>query len=101
MKTEAGTPYYMAPEVIKGKYGIECDVWSIGIILYLMMSGKMPFRGTSIQDLYKQIKNDEPDFSIREFSNLDKSFKDFIKGLLRKDKGRRLTLKQALDHKWI
>ena len=47
LKTEAGTPYYMAPEVVKGNYGPRCDVWSLGIILYIMLSGHFPFNGSN------------------------------------------------------
>ena len=55
LNTEAGTPYYMAPEVVKGKYGPECDVWSVGVILYIMLSGHFPFNGNNKKQLYTQI----------------------------------------------
>lgn len=59
-KEIAGTPYYIAPEVLKMTYGTECDIWSLGVVLYQLMSGKFPFDGRSQFDLFKNIKNKEP-----------------------------------------
>jgi len=55
MGSLVGTPYYVAPEVIRGKYGPECDVWSIGIMMYCMLSGKVPFTGETQQEILKKI----------------------------------------------
>jgi calcium-dependent protein kinase len=55
MKTIAGTPYYMAPEVLKGKYGMPCDVWSTGVLLYLLLSGTLPFSGESKPIIFDKI----------------------------------------------
>lgn len=55
MTTMVGTPYYLAPEVLKARYGKECDVWSFGVLMYLLLSGKQPFKGTDINDLFRKI----------------------------------------------
>ena len=53
----AGTPYYMGPGVINGKYGKSCDMWSLGVTLYVCMSGYMPFQGNNMDDVFNKIKN--------------------------------------------
>lgn len=58
----AGTPYYLAPEVLTKKYGTECDIWSLGVVLYQMISGKFPFDGRSQFDLFKNIKTKQPKY---------------------------------------
>ncbi len=56
MHTIAGTPYFIAPEVLNGDYGPECDIWSFGILLFLLLSGKYPFDATNRNDLFDKIK---------------------------------------------
>lgn len=56
-----GTPYYIAPEVFSKNYGIECDIWSMGVVLYQMMSGKMPFDGSSVKEVFENIKKGQFD----------------------------------------
>ena len=63
----AGTPYYMAPEVIKGKYGKQSDLWSLGVVLYTLVSGYLPFQGETQQALYEKIVNADYHFNHREF----------------------------------
>ena len=52
----AGTPYYIAPEVLTGKYGQECDIWSLGVCLYQILTGKMPFDGRDQPEVFGKIK---------------------------------------------
>ena len=54
-KDLAGTPYFIAPEVLSGNYGYECDVWSMGVVLYMMMTGEMPFDGNNQKELFRAI----------------------------------------------
>lgn len=55
MKTVVGTPYYVAPEVLQGKYSYECDVWSLGVLLYILLSGYLPFGGDGAAEVFEKI----------------------------------------------
>ncbi len=57
MKTLVGTPYYVAPEVLDGIYGFECDSWSLGVIMYTLLSGYLPFYGKTPGEVFEKIKN--------------------------------------------
>ena len=52
-----GSPYFIAPEVLKGNYTLTCDVWSLGIMMYVMLAGQYPFSGRNNQELFEKIKN--------------------------------------------
>lgn len=67
MKTLVGTPYYVAPEVLDGIYGFECDCWSLGVIMYTLLSGYLPFYGTSPAEVFDRIRNGAITFSQKEF----------------------------------
>ena len=67
MKTIAGTPYYMAPEVLDGHYDSKCDIWSLGVLLYVFMSGYLPFQGSSRNEVFYKISNGKYHFNHKEF----------------------------------
>lgn len=52
MQTIAGTPYYMAPEVLDGNYNNKCDIWSLGVLMYVLLSGYLPFQGENRHDVF-------------------------------------------------
>lgn len=56
MNTAVGTPYYIAPEVLNGNYDKECDIWSLGVVLYVMICGCYPFEGKNISEVLEKIK---------------------------------------------
>ena len=93
----AGTPYFIAPEVLSGNYGFECDIWSMGVVVYMMMTGTMPFDGDSQGELFKAIKTKHFEMP----SHLSDGLKDFITMLLKKDPKQRPNAKAAMDHKWF
>ena len=63
MKLAYGTPYYVAPEVLNESYNEKCDVWSIGVIMYLLLGGDVPFTGPTKKDVLKKVKEGHLDFS--------------------------------------
>lgn len=96
-----GTPYYMAPELVKGKYDQSCDIWSVGIVAYIMLCGYPPFNGETDLDIFEAIKQANFKFPSRSWKHVSPEAKDFIKCLLRKDPRKRFTAEEALKHPWI
>jgi calcium-dependent protein kinase len=56
MDCTVGTPYYIAPEVLKKEYGSECDLWSLGVLMYILLSGYLPFAGDSADEVFKKVR---------------------------------------------
>ena len=100
MRTIVGSPYYIAPEILKkAGYDSSCDVWSLGVILYLCLQGNPPFFNENIQDLFHMIENQPFEFS-KEVEISDKA-KDLIEKMLKKDPKQRISLKEALKHEFF
>lgn len=100
MKTSCGTLAYVAPEVLKRSYTSQCDLWSMGVIVFILLSGHMPFHGES-DDQIKDIKRGRYEFKPEHWGGISAMAKQFIRSLLEMDPARRLTAKSALDHRWI
>ena len=88
MKTKVGSPYYVAPEVLEGKYGFECDLWSLGVIMYILLSGYLPFSGNTTNDVFQKIKDAKVEFKQKEWVSVSKEAKDLIRRLICKDTGK-------------
>ncbi|KAJ6253576.1 serine/threonine-protein kinase fhke-related [Anaeramoeba flamelloides] len=103
METRIGTIHYRAPETFTGggKYTNSCDLWSAGVILYILLSGEMPFHEKRNLALHKQIIRGDFDFSPERFSNISKAAKNLIRRLIRIEPELRLTAKQTLEHPWV
>jgi class 3 adenylate cyclase len=91
----------MAPEVIKGKYDRSCDIWSIGIVTYILLCGYPPFNGDTNKEIFDSITRGRFVFPAQAWSNVSDFVKDFITCLLRKDPRSRFTVQEALIHPWI
>ncbi|KAJ8646014.1 hypothetical protein MRB53_007762 [Persea americana] len=100
-KDIVGSAYYVAPEVLRRKSGPESDVWSIGVITYILLCGRRPFWDKTQDGVFKQVLRSKPDFSRKPWPSISNSAKDFIKKLLVKDPRARLTAAQALSYPWV
>lgn len=96
-----GSAYYVAPEVLKRRSGPESDVWSIGVITYILLCGRRPFWDKTEDGIFKEVLKSKPDFRRRPWPSISNSAKDFVKKLLVKDPRARLTAAQALSHPWV
>lgn len=96
-----GTPYYIAPEVLVGTYNEKCDMWSIGVILYIMLCGRPPFNGATEEQIIARVKQGMWSFKGEIWSDVSDSAKDLIEKLMCKDVSRRLSAVEALAHPWI
>ena len=100
LNNTVGTAYFIAPETIKGEYDEKCDMWSIGVILYYILSGKFPFTGHSNFEIFEKIQKSEPVFK-NLFKDISQNAIDFIKKCLVKNPSERLSAKECLSHPWL
>jgi len=103
LATSCGTPDYAAPEVLNmsGAYDKAVDLWSMGVITYVVLCGFPPFYGKNQAALFEKILNADYDFPDPEWTNISEEAKDFIRNLLVIDVDKRYTTKQCLDHPWL
>jgi len=102
MQTPCGTPGYIAPEVLLMKgYDKQCDVWSLGVIVYILLCGFPPFYADNDAQLFEKIKKGEYEFLRPYWDPISDSAKDFIRQMLRVDPKQRITCDQALAHPWM
>jgi len=97
-----GSDFYLAPEIIKQEeYGRETDIWSAGVVTYVVLSGTLPFFNNVLHKLYRQIVERDISFPDPAWRNISKGAQDFILRLLQVRPGDRLTAEQALNHPWL
>ena len=92
-----GSPYYIAPEVLTGSYGKECDIWSLGVTLYQLLTGEMPFDGSGQQEVFRKIKKG----NFKMPSKLSADCKDLISKMICVDQNVRITPHVAIGHPWF
>lgn len=105
MITMCGTPHFVAPEIIQENskgYDCQVDMWSAGVMLYVLLSGNTPFEASNLADLFNLIRRTEYDFSpVTTWQQISDEAKDLIEKLLVVDPQQRLTAEQTLNHPWI
>ncbi|KAI3988291.1 hypothetical protein MKX01_012080 [Papaver californicum] len=96
-----GSAYYVAPEVLRRSYGKEIDVWSAGIILYILLSGVPPFWAENEKGIFEAVLQGDIDFESAPWPSISYSAKDLVKKMLTQDPRKRITSAQVLDHPWL
>lgn len=100
MSNSHGTPYYIAPEVLLNRYNEKCDIWSCGVILYILLCGLPPFNGRSDTEIMDNVKMAQFTFG-KKFDHVSKLAKDLITQMLNVDFEKRPSAKECLSHEWF
>ncbi|XP_016432671.1 phosphoenolpyruvate carboxylase kinase 1 [Nicotiana tabacum] len=102
MSGVVGTPYYVAPEVLAGRnYSEKVDIWSAGVIMYIMLAGIPPFYGESATEIFEAVLRANLRFPTRIFQSVSPAAKDLLRRMLSKDVSRRFSAEQVLRHTWM
>nr|XP_019584014.1 PREDICTED: serine/threonine-protein kinase 33 isoform X2 [Rhinolophus sinicus] len=102
LQTTCGTPIYMAPEVINAHdYSQQCDIWSIGVIMYILLCGEPPFLASSEEKLFELIRKGELRFHDPVWDSISDCAKSVLKQLMKVDPAHRITAKELLDNQWL
>ncbi|EFJ14849.1 CPK-related protein kinase 3 [Selaginella moellendorffii] len=96
-----GSAYYVAPEVLHRSYSMEADIWSVGVITYILFCGSRPFWARTESGIFRAVLRADPNFVETPWPSVSTEAKDFVKRLLNKDSRKRMTAVQALSHPWI
>ena len=100
LSSKVGTAYYVSPEILLGKYNEKCDIWSAGVILYVLLSGEPPFNGPSDGAIYSKIKKMTFNFPPNKWNKISNEAKDLLSKMLIDEKYR-LSASQVLEHPWF
>ena len=98
---KVGTPYYIAPEVLKKEYNQKCDIWSCGVIMYVLLCGSPPFDGPDDLAIMEKVKSGKYTFNGKEWAEISSEAKQLIGLLLTYDPKDRITAEEGLKHPWI
>ncbi|XP_042403741.1 CDPK-related kinase 3-like isoform X2 [Zingiber officinale] len=96
-----GSAYYVAPEVLHRSYSMEADIWSIGVITYILLCGSRPFWARTESGIFRAVLRADPNFVDSPWPDVSPEAKDFVKRLLNKDYRKRMTAAQSLTHPWL
>ena len=102
LKTQCGTPGYVAPEILEGQlYDIQADMWSLGVIVYILLGGYPPFIEQNQRELFRKIRKGQYEFHEEYWGQVSKDAKDLISTLLTVDPTKRMSSDNSLKNKWI
>ncbi|XWS50281.1 hypothetical protein CRYUN_Cryun12cG0074700 [Craigia yunnanensis] len=96
-----GSAYYVAPEVLHRSYSVEADMWSVGVITYILLCGSRPFWSRTESGIFRSVLRADPNFDDSPWPSVSLEAKDFVKRLLNKDHRKRMSAAQALTHPWL
>ncbi|GJP38793.1 hypothetical protein CLOM_g23204, partial [Closterium sp. NIES-68] len=96
-----GSPYYVAPEVLSERYGLEADVWSAGVVLFVLLSGSPPFSGRSNDEIFQAVRSNQIDLTSKPWPSISEGAKDLVRRMLTRDPAARIAMEEVLDHPWI
>ena len=102
LRTQCGTEGYVAPEILKHRpaYDVECDMWSLGVIIYIVLGGYRPFQGTP-DEVMEQIRYGNYEFHPKYWNHVSLDAKDLVRQMLTVDTENRISATHALQHAWI
>jgi calcium-dependent protein kinase len=98
---KVGSPYYIAPEVLKRNYNEKCDIWSCGVILYIMLVGYPPFSGSTTNELLESVGKGKYTIKSHEWAKVSTQAKDLVIRMLEIDPAKRISAQEALEHPWV
>jgi len=101
LKKKLGTPYYIAPEVLKRNYDEKCDVWSSGVIMYILLCGYPPFNGPNDKTIFQKVLEGKFAFPEEDWSSISKHAKEMITRMLAYDPAKRISVQESLQHPWF
>ncbi|CAG2114682.1 unnamed protein product, partial [Medioppia subpectinata] len=102
VKISTGTAEFAAPEIVEREpVGFYTDMWAVGVLSYVLLSGLSPFAGENDIETLKNVKTCDWDFDEQKFANVSNEAKDFIRHLLTRNKDKRMTAHECLEHDWL
>lgn len=101
LSTKAGTPYYVSPQVLAGKYDKACDLWSSGVIMFVLLCGYPPFHGDTDQVVLSKVRAGHFCFKASDWKGISDDAKNLVRMLLKIDPRERITAQQAMNHAWV
>ena len=96
-----GSAYYVAPEVLRKHYGPEADIWSLGVVLFILLSGLPPFWGPTEKDIFVEVLKGKLDFSRAPWPKISEEAKDLVSRILTVDPAKRITTTDMLNPPWL